>query len=60
MLEIDSVEYHFDAANWARTLTRHRELESLGYSVIHMRPAEIRDEAAFIAAIRDWLAGRAR
>jgi very-short-patch-repair endonuclease len=60
VLEIDSVEYHFDAHNWAATLSRHRELESLGYSVIHIRPAELTDEVAFVDSIRRWLAARRR
>ena len=58
VLEIDSVEYHFDQAEWARTLRRHRELEAAGYSVIHMRPAEVRNEASFVRAVESWLAGR--
>lgn len=58
VLEIDSLEYHFDARDWAGTLSRHRELESLGYSVIHVRPSELTDEAGFVDSIRRWLAAR--
>ena len=58
VLEIDSVEYHFNQADWARTLRRHRELEALGYSVIHLRPAEVQDEACFIAVVEQWLRSR--
>ncbi|HEY2041230.1 MAG TPA: DUF559 domain-containing protein [Jatrophihabitans sp.] len=60
VLEIDSREHHFDEADWGRTMTRDRELEALGYSVIHVRPSELRDEHRFVADIREWLAGRAQ
>jgi very-short-patch-repair endonuclease len=58
VLEIDSVEYHFSPGDWQRTLSRHRELESLGFSVIHVRPSELDDERGFVDAIRRWLVGR--
>jgi hypothetical protein len=60
ILEIDSQEHHFDAPAWKATQVRHRELETLGYSVVHMPPSEVRDEARFIADVRRWLAGRVR
>jgi very-short-patch-repair endonuclease len=58
VLEVDSIEYHFDARDWAGTLSRHRELETLGYSVIHIRPSELVDESRFVDSIRRWLAAR--
>jgi very-short-patch-repair endonuclease len=59
ILEVDSREHHFDEAEWKATQMRHRELETFGYSVIHMPPSEVLDEPRFIADVKSWLAGRA-
>lgn len=58
ILEIDSVEFHIDPVAWRATLRRHLDLETLGYSVVHVPPSELRDEWAFIQRIRAWLASR--
>jgi len=43
ILEIDSVEHHFDLADWEATMDRHLVLETLGFSVTHRPPTAIRD-----------------
>jgi hypothetical protein len=58
-LEIDSVEWHFDSQDWARTWDRHLELTKFGLSVIHRPPSALRDKRRFVRDIREWLAGRA-
>jgi hypothetical protein len=57
-LEIDSVEWHFDRADWAATWDRHLELTKFGYSVIHRPPSALREQARFVRDVREWLAGR--
>jgi hypothetical protein len=57
-LEIDSVEWHFDRADWTGTWDRHLDLSKFGYSVIHRPPSALRDKARFAQDVRDWLAGR--
>jgi very-short-patch-repair endonuclease len=59
ILEIDSVEYHFDPVAWRRTMDRHLVLTTLGHSVIHRPPSALRDEHRFAADITAWLASRA-
>jgi hypothetical protein len=56
ILEIDSVEYHLDPADWRRTMDRHLHLTTLGYSVVHRPPSALRDPARFAADIGAWLA----
>lgn len=56
VLEIDSREYHFDERDWGRTLRRHADLETAGYSVIHVRPSELANPDEFTGRIREWLA----
>ena len=59
ILEIDSVEHHFDAPFREATMQRHLVLETLGYSVIHVAPATVFwRPAGFAADVRRWLAGR--
>jgi very-short-patch-repair endonuclease len=58
ILEIDSVEHHFQRLDWQRTLARHFELEAGGYSVTHLPPSALRDGAAFIRLVQDWLKAR--
>ena len=57
VLEIDSLEYHLDPADWA-TQDRHLKLTTLGYSVVHRPPSALRDEARFVAEVDAWLASR--
>lgn len=37
---------------------RHADLETAGYSVIHVSPAELADEGAFVARVVAWLDSR--
>jgi hypothetical protein len=55
ILEIDSVEYHLDPAQWRRTMDRHLILETLGHSVIHRPPSAVKDERRFAAEVSAWL-----
>ena len=60
ILEIDSVEHHFDAPDRDATMDRHLVLETLGYSVVHRSPAVVQKQpAAFAGGIAAWLAARA-
>jgi very-short-patch-repair endonuclease len=60
VLEIDSDEHHGLPADADATGTRHIDLETLGYSVVHRRPVFVqRRPAAFTAGIAQWLAARA-
>ena len=58
-LEIDSVEWHAEPGDWARTWDRHLDLSKFGYSVIHRPPSALADEQGFAQDVREWLAGRA-
>ncbi|MCW2496942.1 MAG: hypothetical protein JWQ77_2866 [Jatrophihabitans sp.] len=58
ILEVDSIEHHFEVKDWRSTMDRHLVLTTLGYSVVHRPPSALRDELAFAADIRRWLAGR--
>jgi very-short-patch-repair endonuclease len=61
ILEIDSAEYHFSRADWARTMERDQQLQAAGYAVLHVRPAQlIADEAGFVRLVVDWLAALER
>jgi very-short-patch-repair endonuclease len=55
ILEIDSREYHFNERDWQQTLRRDQTLQGAGYAVLHVTPAQLRDEARFIAIVRAWL-----
>lgn len=57
-LEIDSVEWHYDRADWTATWDRHLELTKFGYSVVHRPPSALRDRAGFVKDVREWLGGR--
>lgn len=59
VLEIDSVEYHLEAADWRATMDRHLDLTTIGLSVVHRPPSALRDEAGFVHGIATWLANRA-
>lgn len=43
-LEVDSRDFHFTPADWARTLRRHNELGRHGAMVLHFTPAQIRQD----------------
>ena len=58
VLEIDSEEHHFSAAEWRATMDRHAALETAGYSVIHQPPAALRSSERFIETVRAWLTSR--
>ncbi len=62
VLEIDSDAHHLDdPADLDATLDRDLELQTLGFSVVHRRPAFIRAHPQrFVAGIAAWLDGRAR
>jgi very-short-patch-repair endonuclease len=55
ILEIDSRDYHFSPRDWQATRRRHAELETAGYSVIHVDPSELRDADDFLRRVRRWL-----
>lgn len=59
VLEIDSREYHFEAADWQRTMQRHLELTTLGFSVVHRPPSALRQPRRFVAEVEAWLVARA-
>jgi hypothetical protein len=48
------VEYHLDPAEWRRTLDRHLELTTLGYSVVHRPPSAVRDPERFGTETLAW------
>jgi very-short-patch-repair endonuclease len=58
VLEIDSREFHFSAADWAATTIRHNALISLGYSVVHYPPSAV-DQPGWAADVGRWLRRRA-
>lgn len=58
-LEIDSLEWHFGAAEWAATWDRHLQLASAGIATIHRPPSALADPARFAADVRGWLSARA-
>jgi hypothetical protein len=54
--EVDSREYHFQEADWERTMQRHARMTAVGIRVVHFTPKRIRTEPAqVIAIIRDTL-----
>jgi very-short-patch-repair endonuclease len=57
VLEIDSVEYHLDPADWRRTMDRHRALSALGLSVIHQPPSALAAPNRFLEDVWAWLLG---
>jgi hypothetical protein len=55
--EVDSREYHFDAAAWNETMRRHDRMTAAGLRVLHFSPARIRSEPDWvIETIRKTLA----
>ncbi|MGN9809025.1 type IV toxin-antitoxin system AbiEi family antitoxin domain-containing protein [Micromonospora sp. BQ11] len=58
-LEVDSQEYHFSPADWARTLDRHNELSRHGILVLHFTPAQLRrDPVRIRRMVEDAYASR--
>ncbi len=51
LVECDSVEHHASATELGATLKRHSELESLGYCVLHVTPAQLRGDPAGTLAL---------
>lgn len=61
VLEIDSVEYHFDQASFAYTMDRDNQLQASGVSVMHVLPSLLyRQPELFRHRTRGWLTSRAR
>ncbi|MEU9576767.1 hypothetical protein [Streptomyces chilikensis] len=57
ILEVDSVRHHARGDDFARTLARHNRLAALGFCVLHVTPAQLRDiPAEFLAHLRGALA----
>ena len=42
--EVDSREYHFDEADWERTMQRHARMTAAGIKVLHFTPWRIRSQ----------------
>jgi very-short-patch-repair endonuclease len=59
ILELDSREHHFEQPEFERTMHRDLELESLGYSVVHLPSPTRHTEVELVQNVRRWLAGRA-
>jgi very-short-patch-repair endonuclease len=61
-VEVDSREWHISPEDWQRTLQRHSRMSAHGIIVLHVTPAQIRDEPARVLAdVASALsAGRAR
>jgi very-short-patch-repair endonuclease len=59
ILELDSLDHHYERPEWEGTLDRDLELESLGYSVVHQPSPTRRTEREFIYKVRTWLVGHA-
>jgi hypothetical protein len=57
VLEIDSREFHFSAADWQATMRRHNALVRLGYAVMHYPPSAL--GPAWADEVKVWLRARA-
>jgi hypothetical protein len=54
--EVDSREYHFDEADWERTMQRHARMTATGIRVLHFTPRRIRVQPELvISTIRETL-----
>lgn len=58
VLEIDSVEWHYEVEEWSGTWDRHLNLSTYGYSVVHRPPSALRNPTRFATEVEAWLAGR--
>jgi len=57
VVEIDSREFHFDAAEWQATMRRHNKVTRLGYALTHYPPSEI--GPGWTDEVETWLHARA-
>jgi hypothetical protein len=57
VLEIDSREFHFSAADWQATMRRHNRLVRMGYAVTHYPPSAV--GPAWTLEVGSWLRARA-
>jgi hypothetical protein len=57
VLEIDSREFHFSAADWQATMSRHNRLVRLGYAVTHYPPSAV--SPTWAHEVESWLQARA-
>ena len=48
--EVDSREYHFLPADWARSIDRHALMTAQGILVLHFPPSKIRGDSQAVAA----------
>ncbi len=48
-VEVDSKQWHLLPEDWERTMRRHRQMSAAGIRVIHVSPAQLRDEARAVA-----------
>lgn len=55
ILEIDSTEHHFQPDDQTRTLERDQSLQLAGWSVMHVKPSQLRVGAGFVALVQGWL-----
>ncbi len=55
VLELDSVEFHFRVEDQEATLLRDQALQLAGWTVLHVKPSQLRDGAAFTELVRAWL-----
>ncbi len=46
LVDCDSRQHHSSLADYEATMWRHSQLEALGYSVLHLAPAQIRSDPA--------------
>jgi very-short-patch-repair endonuclease len=60
VLEIDSTEHHLSPEDHAATLARDQLLQTGGYVVLHVKPSQLANPAAFVELVREWLDALAR
>lgn len=59
VIEVDSREWHLSPDGWQNTLRRHALLEEHGWSVLHITPAQIRNQPdEIVRLVRSWLSRR--
>lgn len=47
-IEVDSKRWHFEAADWERTMDRHSDLGQFGIVTLHFTPHKLREDPAFV------------
>jgi very-short-patch-repair endonuclease len=60
VLEVDSTEFHLSPEDHDATLLRDQTLQASGYSVLHVKPSQLRDPIRFVAIVRGWLSSLAQ